>query len=81
MYEFPKEPKKIRAEIRRFEEWMRDECKRHGYVSDRYGMRYLLGVLYPLLGDWEGALASFEWFTEMFPDDVGEPLHSLCWAL
>ena len=34
-----------------------------------------------LLGDLEGALRSFIWFEQEFPDDCGDPGQYLCWAL
>lgn len=81
MFEFPREPSKIRAQIRRYERTMRKEFEEHGSISDGYGKRYLLGPLYLLLGDLDGALKSFEWFAQTFPDDIGEPVQYLCWAL
>ena len=81
MSQFPKEPKKIRARITRYERELRKECDKFGYISDGYGKRYLLGPLYLLMGDIAGAVKSFEWFDETFPDDVGEPVHFLCWTL
>jgi hypothetical protein len=45
------------------------------------GKRYLLGPLYVLMGDTAGALRSFAWFAQTFPDDSGEPLHFLRWTL
>jgi hypothetical protein len=81
MYRFPKEPRKIRERIRRYERTMRKEFKEYGGISDGYGKRYLLGPLYLLLDDVDGAIGSFEWFEQTFPDDIGEPVHYLCWAL
>jgi hypothetical protein len=81
MYEFPKEPKKIRARIRRYERELRKEFERFGSFSDGFGKRYLLGPLYMILGDLPGAIRSFEWFEQTFPNDIGEPFHSLCWTL
>ena len=81
MYQFPKEPKKIKERIRRYHRAFRKEHKKIGYISDGYGKRYLLGPLYMLLGDTAGAMESFEWYEETFPDDVGEPVHFLCWTL
>lgn len=26
-------------------------------------------------------MRSFEWFERTFPDDIGEPIHCLCWTL
>jgi tetratricopeptide (TPR) repeat protein len=81
MLEFPNEPKKIRARIRRYERKLRKEYEATGFYGDGYGKRYLLGPLYLLMGDLEGALKSFEWFAQTFPDDTGEPIQNLCWAL
>lgn len=51
MYQFPQEPKKIRAQITRYERELRKEKKKFGFISDGYGKRYLLGPLYMLSGD------------------------------
>ena len=34
-----------------------------------------------LIGDVDGALASFDWYEEAYPDDGGEPYQYLTWAL
>ncbi|MFC2037519.1 hypothetical protein ACFLYD_06085 [Chloroflexota bacterium] len=81
MSQFPTEPKKIRARITRYERELRKERAKFGYISDGYGKRYLLGPLYLLMDDVAGAVKSFEWFEQTFPDDVGEPVHFLCWTL
>jgi len=81
MYQFPKEPKKIKARIRRYERELRKEHEKHGFISDDFGKRYLLGPLYMILGDTPGAIQSFEWFENTFPDDIGEPFQCLCWTL
>jgi len=78
---FPLDPKKIRERIRRYERALRKEQEEFGVISDGYGKRYLLGPLYLLLDDTEGALKSFAWFEKTFPDDSGEPMHWLCWTL
>ena len=81
MSELPREPKKVRARIRRYERELRKEHETLGYISDGHGKRYQLGPLYLLMGDVEGAVKFFGWFEETFPDDVGEPVHFLCWTL
>ena len=81
MYQYPQEPKKIRERINRYERKLRKEYEKFGSISDGYGKRYLLGPLYLILGDLTGAIRSFEWFEHMFPDDIGEPFHYLCWTL
>jgi hypothetical protein len=81
MYQFPKEPKKIRQRIRRYERGLRKEYEKFGFIHDGFGKRYLLGPLYMILGDTPGAIKSFEWFEKTFPDDIGEPFQYLCWTL
>lgn len=78
---FPQDPKQISTRIRRDERALRQEQKRFGVIRDGAGRRYRLGPLYVLMGDTQGALRSFAWFAETFPDDSGEPLHLLCWTL
>lgn len=51
------------------------------FGGDGYGKRYLLGPLYMLLGDVDGALASFDWFEKAYPGDRGDPYQFLTWAL
>jgi len=81
MYQFPQEPRKIRARIKRYERELREELEAYGFIRDGYGKRYLLGPLYLLMDDLEGAREAFEWFEQNFPHDVGEPVHYLCWTL
>jgi tetratricopeptide (TPR) repeat protein len=78
---FPQDPGKIRARIRSYERKLKKEQEEFGLISDGYGKRYLLGSLYMLLGDEEGALKHYAWFEETFPDDSGDPMHLLCWTL
>jgi hypothetical protein len=81
MYDFPQDPKKIRPRIRRYERALHREQACDRFINDGAGKRYLLGPLYLLMGDTEGALRSFTWFAQTFPDDSGDPLHGLCWTL
>jgi len=77
---FPTDPRRIRERIRRYEPALKRGLNT-GYGSDRYGKRYLLGPLYMLLSDVDGALASFDWYVGAYPDDSGEPYQYLTWAL
>lgn len=81
MYEFHDDPKKIKAQIKRYERALKKEQELHGFFDDGYGKRYLLGPLYLLMDDIDGAVKSYQWFEENFPDDYGEPLQYLCWTL
>jgi len=81
MLNLPKDPKAIRSRIRSYERSLRAEQQEYGYISDGYGKRYLLGALYLLMDDLDGALAHFAWFQKTFEDDSGDPMHLLCWAL
>ena len=81
MYNLPTEPRKIKERIRRYERAFKKDELEYGFIRDGYGKRYLLGLLYLVLNDTEGAYKSYEWFEETFPDDAGEPLCYLCWTL
>ena len=77
---FPTDPRHIRDRIRRYERALHRELDT-GDGRDGYGKRYLLGPLYMLLGDVDGALTSFDWHVDAYPDDSGEPYQYLTWAL
>ena len=79
MSRLPAEPKKIKQRIRRYQRELAKE-QRAGGIHDGSGKRYLLGPLYLLLDDVDGALASYTWFQKTFPDDMGEPFQYLCWT-
>jgi hypothetical protein len=81
MTRLSQDPKKIREQIKRYERTLAREQKTYGAIHDGAGNRYLLGPLYLLLGDIEGAVKSFAWFDQSFPDDMGEPVQYLCWTL
>ncbi len=69
---FPTDPKRIR----RYERALKKELGA-GNDGDGYGKRFLLGPLYMLIGDVDGALASFDWYEEAYPDNGGEPYQYL----
>ena len=77
---FPTDPKRIRERIRRYERALKKELE-NGFGGDGYGKRFLLGPLYMLMGDVDGALVSFDWYEKAYPDDGGEPYQYLTWAL
>ncbi|HJN16314.1 MAG TPA: hypothetical protein QGH10_12505 [Armatimonadota bacterium] len=79
--ELPQNPRKIRERLRRYERKLREEKRTYGFHRDGAGKRYLVGPLYLLLGDVDGAFKAFRLFETEFPDDSGEPGHCLCWAL
>lgn len=81
MTRLPKDPQKIREQIHRYEQALKQERKRLGGIDDSAGKRYWLGPLYLLSGDLPGAVKSFRWFAKTFPDDSGEPFQYLCWSL
>ncbi len=81
MAKLPDDTKKLRARLRRYEQQLRQEYAQFGGYDDSAGLRYEVGQLYLLVGDLPGALQSFAWFEQAFPDDGGEPLHHLCWTL
>lgn len=58
-----------------------NEQKKYRHIGDGAGKRYLIGPFYVLAGEPEKALAHYDWYEKHFPDDIGEPLHYLYWAL
>ena len=78
---FPTDPKQLRQRIKSYERKFRQEKKARGDYDDGYGKRFLLGPLYMLAGDLQGALAHYEWYEKAFPDDCPEPYNQLTWAL
>lgn len=80
-YQIPKDRSKIKQRIRRYERSLEQEKIRLGGYGDGSGKRFLLGPLYMILGDMEGALESFAWFETEFPDSLDEAPQLLCWSL
>ena len=78
---FPTDPKKIRARIRSYERKLAKEKQLIGSCDDGYGKRFLLGPLYMLVGDVEGALKHYEWFEREFEERGIEPFHLITWCL
>ena len=54
---FPEDPKKLKSRIRSYERSLKQDP-----MDDGYGKRYLLGPMYLLLGDVDGALRHYAWF-------------------
>ena len=77
---FPTDAKRVRERIRRYERALKRELEADD-GRDGYGKRYRVGPLYMWLGDVDGALASFDWYVDAYPDDSGEPYQNLTWAL
>jgi len=49
--------------------------------DDNQGARYVVGPLYQLAGNREGALEAYRDYAEQYPDDRGDPHHTFCWGL
>lgn len=73
--------KKYRDRATRLKRALAAEKRRYGGIDDGYGKRYLIGPLYALAGDFDLALAHYDWYEKECSDDVGEPVHYLWWAL
>lgn len=41
----------------------------------------MLGPLYLLLGDVDGAFKSYKWYEKEFPEDCAEAFNHICWVL
>ena len=59
MLAVPEDPKKIRARILGYERTLRGEKRKFGVHTDGAGKRYLVGPLYMVMGDQDGARTSF----------------------
>lgn len=71
--------KKIKTCIARYERNFKKPP--HACLNDGGGTRFLLGPMYLLIDDTEGALKHYRWFQRKFPDSIDEPLHTLSWTL
>lgn len=80
-YQIPKDRNEIKQRIRRYERSLEEERRRLGDYRDGSGKRFLLGPLYMIMGDLEGALKSFAWFEAEFPDSSDDAPQFLCWSL
>ena len=78
---FPESEKKIKTRISSYKSSLNKEMKNHGYINDGAGKRYLLFSLYFALGDLKKFEEYISWYSKEFPDDIGEPVQKLCWAL
>ena len=77
----PDKEKRYRERANRNWRALRKEQEQLGFIGDGGGKRYLTGIYYVLAGELEKAGEYFSWFDAEFPDDIGEPVFLLCWAL
>jgi len=78
----PDSQKKIRNRALRLRRALASEEKRlGGTINDGAGKRYMIGPLFVQCGDLDAALLHYAWFEKACPDEIGEPIHSLLWAL
>lgn len=78
---FPEDPAALRRRIRSHERKLDAEKRTFGRWEDGYGKRFLVGTLYMMLGDVDGALAFYAKKEAEVPDDSPEPYDHLSWAL
>lgn len=81
MFRFPDTEKKLKNRITKYKRELKKEKDWQGFISDGAGKRYLLFCFYFVLADFDNAEEYFEWYKQEFPDDIGEPIQQLCWAL
>ena len=77
----PKTPKGLYSRIDEYKKVLKKEKREWGAYDDSYGRRFLIGPLYLLANDTEGALKYYKWYRKNFPDDIPEPHMSQCWIL
>jgi len=76
-----KQIEKIKLSIKRNRAALLAEKRKFGGFDDSAGRRYVIADLYLRIGDYSGALTYKKWFDNNFPDDCGDPLLSLNWAV
>lgn len=81
MFDFPDTERKSRSRVSSYKSSLNKEKKDYGHINDGSGKRYLLFSLYFVLDDLKKSDDCFEWYKKEFPDDVGEPIQKLCWAI
>jgi hypothetical protein len=81
MFNIPDTEKKLKSSISSYKSALNKEKRIYGHINDGGGKRYSLFILYFALNDLKKAYDYFEWYKEEFPDDVGEPIQKLCWAI
>ncbi len=77
----PEDKKRYRDRANRGRRALLTEKEQHGYISDGAGKRYNVPIYYVLAGANDKALDFYSWYESEFPDDVGEPIFNLYWAL
>jgi len=73
--------KKFRERAMRLKRALGNEQRKNGFIDDSAGKRYEIGPLFVLAGELQKALDFFAWYEKFCAEDIGEPLHSLFWAL
>ena len=81
MFTFPDTEKKLKNRITKYKRELHKEKDSQGFINDGFGKRYLIFCFYFVLGDFDNADEYFEWYKQEFPDDIGDPIQQLCWAL
>ena len=79
--DFPDTEKKLKQRISSYKSSLNKEKRKHGFINDGAGKRYLLFYLYFLLGDLKKSEEYFRWYDSEFSSDAGEPIQMLCWAI
>lgn len=77
----PKTPRGISNKITRIRSQLSSFKREYGFIDDGGGARYYLFYLYLLLEDNRRSSEYFRWYDKQFPDDSGEPIALLCWAI
>ena len=78
---YPLDKTKLQNRISSYRRSMKKEAQEHGFIHDGYGKRFLIGPMLQLLGQVDKALEYYEWYSDAFPGDAGDPVMYLCWSL
>lgn len=81
MFNIPTTDKALRSRVSSYKSALKREKRDRGCINDGSGKRYILFYLYFILDDLKRSDDYFKWYHDEFPDDVGEPIQKLCWAI
>lgn len=81
MYNLKSKPLTLKKNAKKFEKAIKREKYEKGEIHDGDGLRYVIGPMLLASGNLEATLKSFNWYSEEFDDDIGEPYQYICWTL
>ena len=76
-----KQIEKIKIKIKQQRTALLAEKRLYGWFHDGSGRRYYISDLYLQIGDYKGAIIYKKWFDKNFPEDIGDAMVTMNWAI